>query len=195
VEIHLDDCSDLWEEYIQEATESIVVFTPYFDRMLVNLFSECILPYEDIYLVTQLDRVDSRSENLTRLDRIVELMELGVNVHILNRLHAKVLIVDDQYAFFGSQNFTNYSTESIEITTQIDRTDDVDEFFDYFLKLKLFSREVTLEELNEAAGSIRYKTSEDDEDDSEMMVMIRKILDEDEDEDEVEDEETDFNKI
>jgi phosphatidylserine/phosphatidylglycerophosphate/cardiolipin synthase-like enzyme len=122
-------------------------------------------------------------------------MELGVNVHILDRLHAKVLIVDDQYAFFGSQNFTNYSTESIEITTQIDRTDDVDEFFDYFLKLKLFSREVTLEELNEAAGSNRYKTSEDDEDDSEMMVMIRKILDEDEVEDEDEDEETDFNRI
>jgi hypothetical protein len=178
VEIHLDDCSDLWEEYIQEATNSIVVFTPYFDRILVDLFSECSLPYEDIYLITQLDRVDSNSENLTRLDRIVELMGLGVNVRVLDRLHAKVLIVDDQDAFFGSQNFTKYSTESIEITTQIDRTDDFDEFFDYFTKLQFLSREVTLEELNEASGSTRYKTSDES----------------DEDEDE-EDEEDDFNRI
>jgi len=155
MEIHLDDCSLIWEEYIQEATKSIVVFTPYFDWLLINLFSSCDLPYSDIYLVTQLDRIDSRSENITRINRIVELVNLGVNVRILDRLHAKVLIVDDEYAFFGSQNFTNYSTESIEITTQVSRfEDDVEEFFDYFENLLLEAREVTQLELAVASGDI-----------------------------------------
>lgn len=166
VEIHLEDCSSLWEDYIQEATDSIVVFTPYFDWLLINLFSSCALPYSDIYLVTQLDRIDSRSENITRLNRIVELVNLGVNVQILDRLHAKVLIVDDEHAFFGSQNFTNYSTESIEITTQISRSeDDVDDFFDYFANLLLESRKVTQLELVVASGDISALLQDEDEDD------------------------------
>jgi len=164
VQIHLNDCSGLWEEYIQEATDSIVVFTPYFDWMLVNLFSECDLPYSEIHLVTQLDRIDARSENLTRLNRIIELMNLGVNVWVVDRLHAKVLIVDDEHAFFGSQNFTNYSMESVEITTQIDRTDDVDEVFDYFSELLSDARRITISELNEAAGSTRFFAVDDNED-------------------------------
>lgn len=165
MQIHLSDCSSLWEEYIQEASESIVVFTPYFDWMLVNLFLECDLSYSDIHLVTQLDRVDQRSENLTRLDRILELMNLGVNVWVTDRLHAKVLIVDDEHAFFGSQNFTNYSMESIEITTQIDRTDDFDEVFDFFSELLSEARAVTIDEMNEAAGSIRFISVSDERDD------------------------------
>ena len=166
MEIHLEDCSSLWEDYIQEATDSIVVFTPYFDWLLVSLFSSCELPYSNIYLVTQLDRIDSRSENITRLNRIVELVNLGVNVQILDRLHAKVLIVDDEHAFFGSQNFTNYSTESIEITTQISRSeDDVDDFFDYFANLLLESRKVTQLELAVASGDISALLQDEDEDD------------------------------
>lgn len=166
MQIHLNDCSSLWEEYIQDASDSILVFTPYFDWMLVNMFSDCDLPYRDIHLVTQLDRVDRRGENLTRLDRILELMNLGVNVWVVDRLHAKVLIVDDEHAFFGSQNFTNYSMDSIEITTQVDRSDDCDEFFDYFQELLADARAVSIEELNEAAGSERYIPLEEiDQDD------------------------------
>ena len=165
MEIHLDDCSGIWEEYIQEATESIVVFTPYFDWLLVDLFSSCELPYSEIYLITQLDRIDSRSENITRINRIVELVNLGVNVRILDRLHAKVLLVDDEHAFFGSQNFTNYSTESIEITTQISRSeDDVEDFFDYFANLLLESRKVTQLELAVASGDISALIKDEVED-------------------------------
>ena len=173
MEIHLNDCSGLWEDYIQDATDSIVVFTPYFDWLLVSLFSSCELPYSDIYLVTQLDRIDSRSENITRINRIVELINLGVNVRILDRIHAKILVVDDEHAFFGSQNFTNYSTESIEITTQISRSDDdCDEIFDYFANLLLDARKVTQLELAVASGSI-----------SDLLKEAFEDGDEDEDED------------
>ena len=175
MQIHLEDCSGLWEEHIQDANESIVVFTPYFDRLLVSLFSSCALPYSDIYLVTQLDRIDSRSENITRINRIVELVNLGVNVRILDRIHAKILVVDDEHAFFGSQNFTKYSTESIEISTQISRSiDDCDEIFDYFSNLLLDARKVTQLELNVASGAISELLGDDDEDEDE---------DEDDDED------------
>ena len=175
--IHLNDCSDLWEEYIQEASSNIVVFTPYFDWMLVNLLAQGDVPYENISLVTQLDRIDDRSENLTRLDRIVELMNLGVNVRIVDRLHAKILIVDEMYAFFGSQNFTNYSTESIEITTQIDRylDDGVENFFEYFENLLIESREATIEEINEAAGSIRFNGGDSDRDIEHLLEIFEEL--------------------
>ena len=164
MKIHLNDCSDLWEEYIQEANDSIVVFTPYFDWLLVNLFSSCELPYSSIYLVTQLDRIDTRSENITRLNRIVELVNLGVNVRILDRLHAKVLLVDDEHAFFGSQNFTNYSTESIEITTQISRSeDDAEEFFNYLADLLLDASDVTQLDIAFASGSLSELLADEDE--------------------------------
>lgn len=175
MEIHLEDCSSLWEDYIQEATDSIVVFTPYFDWLLVSLFSSCELPYSDIYLVTQLDRIDSRSENITRINRIVELVNLGVNVRILDRIHAKILVVDDEHAFFGSQNFTNYSTGSIEISTQISRSDDdCDEIFDYFANLLLEARKVTQLELAVASGDISALLKDEVGDE---------VEDEDEDED------------
>jgi hypothetical protein len=162
--IHLNDCSDVWEEYIQDATDSIVVFTPYFDWLLVNLFSSCELPYSSIYLVTQLDRIDARSENVTRINRIVELVNLGVNVRILDRLHAKVLLVDDEHAFFGSQNFTNYSTESIEITTQISRSeDDAEEFFDYLADLLLEASNVTQLDIAFASGSLSELLEDEDD--------------------------------
>lgn len=165
MQIHLDDCSELWEEYINEASESILVFTPYFDWLLVELFKNCSLDFSEINLVTQLDRQDTSEENRNRLNRIAELINLGVNVHILNRLHAKVLIVDDEHAFFGSQNFTKYSTDSIEISTQIERYEGFDEVFDYFSELLAISRDVTVEELNWAAGFELFSTREDDEED------------------------------
>lgn len=166
MKIHLEDCSGLWEEYIQDASESIVVFTPYFDKLLVELFSSCELPYSEIYLVTQIDRIDSRPENLNRLDRIVQLANLGVNVSILDRLHAKVLIVDDEHAFFGSQNFTKYSTESLEISTQISRhEDDFDEVFDYFSDLLIDSKPITQLDIAFASGALSdLITGNEDED-------------------------------
>jgi hypothetical protein len=99
-------------------------------------------------------------------------------------LHAKVLIVDEEHAFFGSQNFTNYSTASIEITTQINRyEDDEEKFFEYFENLLNAARTVTIEELNDAAGSQRYiSTSEND---SELTIdeLIAAFQEADEDED------------
>ena len=119
--------------------------------------------------MTQIDRIDSRPENLNRLDRIVQLVNLGVNVSILDRLHAKVLIVDDEHAFFGSQNFTKYSTESLEISTQISRyEDDLDEVFDHFSYLLIDSEPITQLDIAFASGALSdliAGNEDEDEDD------------------------------
>jgi hypothetical protein len=80
-------------------------------------------------------------------------------------------------AFFGSQNFTNYSTESIEITTQIDRylDDGVENFFEYFENLLIESREATIEEINEAAGSIRYNSGDSDRDIEHLLEIFEEL--------------------
>jgi hypothetical protein len=92
------------------------------------------------------------------------LVNLGVNVRILDRLHAKVLLVDDEHAFFGSQNFTNYSTESIEITTQISRSeDDAEEFFDYLADLLLEASNVTQLDIALASGSLSELLEDEDD--------------------------------
>ena len=164
--VHLDDCSDLWEEYINEAVDSIVVFTPYFDELLLNLFQECDLPYSEITLITQLDWMDSSDQNIKRLKLIVEMMNLGINILRLNQLHAKVLFVDGERAIFGSQNFTYYSTGSYEISTEIEYDDDSEEIFETLSEWQGFATEVTSEDLTAASNyRLVIGNSEDDDDD------------------------------
>jgi len=167
MEIYLQDCSYLWEEMINDAVDSIVVFTPYFDEILVDLFDECSLSYSDISLVTQLDWADSRDENIKRLNLILDLHNKGVRVSILNRLHAKILFVDGERALFGSQNFTRYSTDSFEITTVISYMDDESEStFETLSEWLELARPLSFDELTAASGGrMTYTTVEDLEED------------------------------
>ncbi len=171
MEIYLQDCSNLWEDMITDAVDSIVVFTPYFDEILVDLFDECYLEYSDISLVTQLDWVDSRDENIKRLNLILDLHNKGVNVRILNRLHAKILFVDGERALFGSQNFTRYSTDSFEITTVLSYLDDESEStFETLGDWLRLARPISFDEMSIASGG-------------RMTYTVVEGIDEDEDED------------
>ena len=170
MEIHLQDCSHIWEDMITDASDSIVVFTPYFDEILVELLGECSLPYSQITLVTQLDWADPRTENISRLNLILDLHNKGVNVKILNRLHAKILSVDRDRALFGSQNFTRYSTNSFEITTEISYLDDESEdFFDVLDEWIDLARPISFDEMTVASGNRMTYTAvqnlDDDDDD------------------------------
>ncbi len=148
MEIYLNDCSDKWFQWVSEARESVVVFTPFFDQLLLDVIEESALPKESITLVTQLDWTD----NNLKMSKVVDFMRLirmGVSVRILDRLHAKILIVDWDRALFGSQNFTKYSTQSIEISVEVDRYgDNFDEVFEDFENLLSNSRPFSLSELH-----------------------------------------------
>jgi hypothetical protein len=166
MKVHLNDCSKLWSDFIYYAQESVVVLTPYFDDVLEELFDECHLEYSQITLVTQLDRQDSSPENLKRLSLILEMNNRGVNVLILNRLHAKILLVDDEKALFGSQNFTKYSIDSFEITTEF--TYDDDDFWEFIEELQdwiRLARPLSFKELSEASDfAVTFEAVDVDED-------------------------------
>ncbi len=153
MDIYLEDCSNLWAEYIRDAFRSVVVFTPFFDEWFTTLFDQTDVPYEDIWLVTQLDWVDDRPENKRRVALMKQLLIKGVNVQVIDRLHAKILVVDWEYAFFGSQNFTRYSTGSIEISSLVYREENK-ELFSQLKALLDQSHEVTLDDLMAAVGFI-----------------------------------------
>ena len=127
MKFHLEDCSHIWYEMIQEAENSILIVTPYFDSLLADYLADCDLPYSEIILITQFDHIDASGENVYRCKLLFDLMKLGVDVRILDRVHAKVLLTDWRRAIFGSQNFTRYSTDSIEISTEIDLNEDYED--------------------------------------------------------------------
>ena len=156
----IKDCSDLWLEYIRDANRHIIVFTPFFDEFLIDMFHEAEIDYSDIYLITQLDWIDPSYENRKRVELLRDLMYLGINVKVIDRLHAKILVVDWEYAFFGSQNFTRYSTRSVEITTFINSHDDGTDIFDEFREWFLYAKDIFEEDLDRAVG-----LGEDDDED------------------------------
>jgi phosphatidylserine/phosphatidylglycerophosphate/cardiolipin synthase-like enzyme len=153
MEVILGDASDYWKIEIYNARESIVVFTPYFDSLLVELFEDCDLPYSCITLVTQVDWIDSRGENSQRIAHLINLMSRGVEIRILDRLHAKILLIDSTDVYFGSQNFTRYSTGSYEISTHIENSLEFQEVFEDLENWLESSYCPTLEELIEASGN------------------------------------------
>ena len=164
--IHLEDCSSIWEEMVEEASDSIVVFTPYFDRILVNLFASSDDANVQKTLVTDLDWIASSAQDRKKLVYIIHLIGEGVDVRVLDRLHAKILVVDHERAVFGSQNFTSYSTSSFEISTEIEYGDDDDGFFDEIEELLRVSRPISWGELEEVFGnsSTWFSEYDDDED-------------------------------
>jgi hypothetical protein len=56
------------------------------------------------------------SAYIGQLRALEKLLDLGVQVRSLSRLHANVLLVDGTYVIAGSQNFTTYARQSKEAT-------------------------------------------------------------------------------
>jgi hypothetical protein len=89
---------------IENAEKSILVFTPYLDYTLVKLLSknERNIKKE---IVTSLE-----GENLFQrgyqLKALKDLSNSGVVIKNLDGLHAKVLLIDNEFISLGSQNFT-----------------------------------------------------------------------------------------
>jgi len=150
--VYLNDCSNIWEVWFQEASESIVLFSPYFDEIIFDLIEETSLDFKNITLITQLDWKESKTQNIERIFILRKLLNLGVNVLILNRLHAKILIVDWDRALFGSQNFTKYSKGSIEISSEIMRYDGYEHIFEDLELLLSEAWTPTDRDLNDAIG-------------------------------------------
>ena len=105
-----------WKRKVQEAAESVVVFTPYLDSLLDRLLTNSALEAEAMAVVTDLSPASGALDYRAQLIGVRALLRRGVEVRSLLRLHAKVLLCDWRTATMGSQNFTSYGRGSRETT-------------------------------------------------------------------------------
>lgn len=122
-----------WLEVAESAQSQLVIFSPFLDEMVIHLFEECPLGWNKLGLVTQMDWEDSMLQGLTKKFVINRLINNGVDVRYLPRLHAKAIVSDWDRAVIGSQNFTYYSQNSYEVSFKLDRfaeNADLEEVFD-----------------------------------------------------------------
>ncbi|CAN2190883.1 Phospholipase D-like domain containing protein [Candidatus Nanopelagicaceae bacterium] len=101
-----------------------------------------------------MDWQDLSMQGITKKVVINNLIDHGVDVRYLPRLHAKVIVSDWDRAVIGSQNFTYYSQGSYEISFELDRFEegaDLDEVFE------------TLNEWWDSAGEDEDDYDDDDE--------------------------------
>ncbi len=114
----LKDAYHKWKKRVKAAEHSVVVFSPYFDRNLVSLLKNTQIEFNQVKVITDFRPVTSL-DYPKQLKAALALLEMGVDVRMLPRLHAKVLWTDHSYAVIGSQNFTTYSRNSKEISVAL----------------------------------------------------------------------------
>lgn len=110
-----------WLEVAESARSHLVIFSPFFDEMVLNLFDKCPLEADKLGLVTQMDWQDSSLQSLGKKIILNQLINSGVDVRFLPRLHVKAIVSDWDRAVIGSQNFTYYSQNSYEVSFKLDR--------------------------------------------------------------------------
>ena len=108
------DIHPAWKRAIASAEDSIVVFSPYFDALIERLTKNTDLL---VAVVTDLSPESGPQDYLAQLRAIARMLQRGIDVRHLDRVHAKVLWVDDGRVVYGSQNFTTYARSSREAST------------------------------------------------------------------------------
>ncbi len=122
-----------WLEVAESAQSQLVIFSPFLDEMVIHLFEKSSLGWDKLGLVTQMDWEDSTIQGLTKKVVVNRLIENGVDVRYLPKLHAKAIVSDWDRAVIGSQNFTYFSQHSYEVSFILDRFEegaDLNEVFD-----------------------------------------------------------------
>ena len=109
-----------WKRQVAAATESVRIYSPYLDRLAVDLLGNAALGPESVTVVTDLSPESGPFGYRGQLLAIRRLIASGIEVRSLPRLHAKVLLVDGRQATLGSQNFTGYARKSRETSVAAD---------------------------------------------------------------------------
>lgn len=106
-----------WRTLVQQGVSSVIIFTPFLDRLAKLLLENCPESISDRVVVTDLSPRSGAIDYKAQLLTLKALVETGVEVRSLPRLHAKVLWVDRHFIALGSQNFTTYARKSKEVTS------------------------------------------------------------------------------
>lgn len=116
VKLFADDVYVAWRRRVRAASQSVLIFTPYLDRLAVDLLRNTDLPLQRVSVVTDLSPETGAHDYRNQLLALRRLLIKGVEIRSLPRLHAKVLVVDDASVTVGSQNFTGFGRGSRETT-------------------------------------------------------------------------------
>lgn len=110
------DAYPAWRRRAKAAGQSVRIYSPYLDRLAVDLLANADLDPEDLSVVTDLSPASGTLDYRGQLLALKRLLVRGVEVRSLPRLHAKILLVDGEAVTVGSQNFTSYGRGSRETT-------------------------------------------------------------------------------
>lgn len=119
------------EYLLQNARQSIQMYVPYFsDTSIVSLLQEQARLGKTIEIITP--STDDEEE----LKDIDALRELGVTVYMRKKpyIHAKALLVDGEYVYLGSINYSQYSMdENREFGFLISNPSLIEDFLQVFI--------------------------------------------------------------
>lgn len=110
------DAYATWRRRVKAAERSVRIYSPYLDALAVSLLGNTNLDTDALSVVTDLSPTSGTVSYRSQLLALRRLLELGVEVRSLARLHAKVLLIDCATVTVGSQNFTSYGRNSHETT-------------------------------------------------------------------------------
>lgn len=110
------DAYAVWKRRVGSATLEVRIFSPYLDSLVVRLLRNSSLGPEGHSVVTDLSPMSGALDYRRQLIAVRALLRDGIEVRTLERLHAKVLLIDGRHVTVGSQNFTSYARRSKEAT-------------------------------------------------------------------------------
>lgn len=116
-EFYLKSIDRRWKKEVALATEAVILLSPY----LTSNTADLVLRQADPE-ITRIYTVFSFSNfalGASSLKTLKQLKETGIQLFHLEKLHAKVLIVDNRFASLGSQNLTFGGTRNKEASIVI----------------------------------------------------------------------------
>ncbi len=114
-EFHAKDVFSRWQKLVWRARNSVTVYSPFLNET-INELLESVASGVKIKIITRLDE-DSLcgNGNAYQLKALLKAKcEQSASIFHLPGLHAKILLVDNEFVSIGSQNYTNRGRKNKE---------------------------------------------------------------------------------
>ncbi|MBK8080627.1 MAG: hypothetical protein IPK25_10290 [Saprospiraceae bacterium] len=108
------DIYAIWLQRCKEAEKSIRILSPYVDNTVKDLLSSKQININiEKSIFTRIDS-DTIFEKPYQIRALINCKKIGIKIFHIKELHAKALIIDNQYISIGSQNFTSAGRKNKE---------------------------------------------------------------------------------
>ena len=139
-----------WREALRTAAAvgpPVLIFFPYLKgRMAVRLLKNVPAHRCEIYTVCSIENFASGASSVQTFR---ELLEAGYKLFHIDGLHAKVVVVPNQYATVGSQNLTPAGSRNHEVSVGLSSAEDVEKLHVSIARWRAESRSIDLNEIRD----------------------------------------------